>query len=68
VVTAAGNKEDLAAIGRIKHAQNGGDKVSKKATGVVINDKAAQADATPKHDTRKAMAEAAGVSTGLVAQ
>jgi len=40
---AAGNKEDLTAIGRIKHAQNGGDKVSKKATGVVINDKAAQA-------------------------
>lgn len=59
-----GNKVDLAVIGAVKHAANGGDKVSQTAmSGVVTNDNAA-----PKHDTRKKIAEAAGVSTGQVAQ
>jgi len=67
VVTAAGNKEDLAAIGRAKRKATEG-RPSKETA--VINDNSISPDTTPtpKHDTRKAMAEAAGVSTGLVAQ
>ena len=50
-----GDKADLAEIGRAKHAENGGDKVSEQTTsGVIKNDNAA-----PKHNTQKTIAEKA---------
>jgi hypothetical protein len=51
-----GNKADLAEVGRAKIAESNANRHS------VINDKAA----LPKHDTRKEIAKAAGVSTGRV--
>ena len=59
-----GNKDDLAAIGRIKQSDAGGDKRSEEAKiASVTNDKS-----DVKHDTRKAIAKAAGVSTGQIAK
>lgn len=61
---ALGDKADLAEIGRAKHAENGGDKVSEKAkTAVITNDNAAT-----KHNTQKEVAKAANVSTGQIAK
>lgn len=78
------NKDELAAIGRAKHAANGGDKKSEKAkNGVINNDKGDPSEANnkteptaapepqskpEKHNTQKEIAKAAGVSTGKVAQ
>lgn len=60
---ALGDKADLITIGEAKHALNGGDKISEKATAVITNDNAA-----PKHNTQKEIAKAAGVSTGQIAK
>ena len=61
-----GNKEDLAELGRAKKAKNGGDKTSETAKAELsLADNSAP---EPKHDTRKEIAKAAGVSTGKVAQ
>lgn len=58
------NKADLAEIGRQKQADAGGDKVSDEAkTASVTNNKSA-----PAHDTRKVIADAAGVSTAQIAK
>ena len=63
-----GNKNDLAELGKKKMTEGGGDRTSsaaKEKAGLSNNDKPA---AEPKHDTRKAIAKAVGVSTGKVAQ
>jgi len=63
-----GNKEDLAELGKKKMTEGGGDRTSsaaKEKAGLSNIDKPAP---EPKHDTRKEIAKAAGVSTGKVAQ
>ena len=62
-----GNKEDLAELGNAKQSAAGGDKKSADAKSLLSNNDKSDPPA-PKHNTRKEIAKAAGVSTGKVAQ
>ncbi|WP_262965158.1 DNA N-6-adenine-methyltransferase [Methylobacter psychrophilus] len=55
-------KEILLEVGKVKHAENGGDKIGDKIAELSIVDNAA-----PKHNTRDTIANELGWSTGKVA-